>query len=447
MGIVNILIKKFIYDRHLKFSKEKLKKLQDKKLKKILKYAFKNSVFYNRLFKKNGIEYKDLDNIKLKNLPIVNKKMIMDNFNDVLTINNIKKNDIVKFIENNPNPEKMYKNKYIVVHSSGTTGEIGYYIYTKKNWELLKAVGSSRLFDSFSLKSKKYAFIGAVDGHYAGISFFLSPINEIEQLFYKHFLIIDINYPLESYINKLNEFQPDIISGYPSALDILLDYQKNKKLDINPEHIICGGEPLSTTVINEMKKHWNLKPYNFYGTSESILMGVGIGNEDIYIFDDLVIVEIKDEKILLTNLYNNTQPLIRYEINDLMSKSNIENIKWPFIHVEKISGRSEDLLWLKNKNNDYDFIHPIVVVELHLKGVQRYQLIKLSDERIKIKVVKQKSVDKKTIENSIKNKVKTIFEKKDMTNVKLDIEFVNEIKNDPVTGKFKLIKIAKTLDR
>jgi phenylacetate-CoA ligase len=410
--ILNITLKKFLYDRHLNYSKEKVKKLQNKKFNKLLKYAYQNSSFYNRLYKNEGIEYKDLDNIKLKNLPIVNKKKIMDNFNDVLTINNIKKNDIVKFIENNPNPKKMYKNKYFVVHSSGTTGEIGYYIYSNKNWELLKAVGSSRLFDSFSLKSKKYVFIGAVDGHYAGISFFLSPVNKIEQLFYEDFLIIDINYPFDSYINKLNEFQPDIISCYPSALDILLDYQKDKKLDINPEHIICGGEPLSIRVVNKVKKHWNISPYNFYGTSESILMGVGIGNDDIYIFDDLVIVEIKDEKIMLTNLYNYTQPLIRYEINDLMSKSNTENIKWPFNHVEKISGRSEDLLWLKNNDNEYDFIHPIVVVELHLKGVQRYQLIKLSDEKIKIKVVKQKTADKTAIENNVKYKFETIFEKK-----------------------------------
>jgi len=109
MGILNITLKKFLYDRHLNYSKEKVKKLQNKKFNKLLKYAYQNSSFYNRLYKNEGIEYKDLDNIKLKNLPIVNKKKIMDNFNDVLTINNIKKNDIVKFIENNPNPKKMYK--------------------------------------------------------------------------------------------------------------------------------------------------------------------------------------------------------------------------------------------------------------------------------------------------------------------------------------------------
>ncbi|MDZ7671306.1 MAG: hypothetical protein U5K53_00455 [Halanaerobiales bacterium] len=78
----------------------------------------------------------------------------------------------------------------------------------------------------------------------------------------------------------------------------------------------------------------------------------------------------------------------------------------------------------------------------NLKGVQRYQLIKLSDEKIKIKVVKQKTIDKTSIENNIKNKIETIFEKKDMTNVKLDIEFVNELKNDHVTGKFNIIKIS-----
>ncbi|MCF8009085.1 MAG: hypothetical protein K9K32_04910 [Halanaerobiales bacterium] len=290
------------------------------------------------------------------------------------------------------------------------------------------------------MKNKKYAFIGAVDGHYAGVSYFLSPIDKFEGLFYKDILIIDINYPLKSYINKLNKFQPDIISGYPSALNILLDYQENDQLDISPEHIICGGEPLLTSIINRIKNLWNLTPYNYYGTSESILMGVGIGNNDIYIFDDLVIIEIKDKKILLTNLYNYTEPLIRYEINDLISESNKENHKYQFKHINNISGRSEDLLWLKNNQNKFDFIHPIVIVEIHLKGVKKYQLIKLTDERIKIKVVKQKNADKKEIKNDIKDKIATILNKKDMTNVKLDIKFVNEIKNDPVTGKYKLIK-------
>jgi phenylacetate-coenzyme A ligase PaaK-like adenylate-forming protein len=153
VSIINILLKKFLYDRHLKYNRNEIKNLQQNRLNKLLKYSYQNSSFYNKLYKNHGINYKDLDNIKLKNLPTVNKKKIMDNFNDVLTTNNIRKNEIVKFIEENPDPKKIYKNKFVVVHSSGTTGEIDYFIYTKRDWELLKAIGSSRLFDNFPLKS------------------------------------------------------------------------------------------------------------------------------------------------------------------------------------------------------------------------------------------------------------------------------------------------------
>ncbi|MCF8009086.1 MAG: hypothetical protein K9K32_04915 [Halanaerobiales bacterium] len=118
MGIINILFKKLIYDRHLKYSKEKINKLQNEKLKKLLKYTFKNSAFYKELYKDRGLDYGDLDNIKLERLPTVNKTMIMENFNDVLTTNHIKKKNIVRFIEQKPNPKEKYKNKYFVVHSS-----------------------------------------------------------------------------------------------------------------------------------------------------------------------------------------------------------------------------------------------------------------------------------------------------------------------------------------
>ncbi|MCF8001349.1 MAG: hypothetical protein K9K76_05805, partial [Halanaerobiales bacterium] len=204
MGFINLLYKKFKYDRHLTYSKNEIEKLQREKLINLAKYAYKNSKFYKQLFKSKGITYNKLDNINIKDLPKTNKQLLMENFNDVITVDDINKNEVIDFIDKHQDPTKLLNDKYYVIHSSGTTGEIGYFIYSKKNWELLKAVGASRLFDSFGIKRKTYAFIGAVDGHYAGISFFLSPVNKFEEYFYKDFLIIDINKPLENYVNKLN---------------------------------------------------------------------------------------------------------------------------------------------------------------------------------------------------------------------------------------------------
>ncbi|HKL13148.1 MAG TPA: hypothetical protein VJ907_06035 [Halanaerobiales bacterium] len=440
MGFLNLLYQKFKYDKHLNLSEEQIKQFQKEKLKKLVKYSFKNSEFYKDLFMQSEIRYEDLEHIDLKDLPTVNKSMLMNNFNKVVTKNSITKDKVINFVDHNPKPTALLDNKFHIIHSSGTSGEIGYYIYDNKNWELLKAVGASRLFKSFGLQRKKYAFIGASDGHYAGISFFLSPVNKFEQYFYQDFLVMDINYPLNTYIDKLNKLQPDIISGYPSAINMLLDYQKNNKLNIKPNHIICGGEPLTQEAYDKIKKYWHKEPVNYYGTSESIMMGAGFGKEGIYIFDDLIILEFAGNKTYLTNLYNYTEPLIRYEMDDLIVKGEKENKKWPFTYIKNISGREEDLLWLENENNNMDFIHPIVFVELHIKGLKKIQIFKVNDLNIIFKAVPKENVKKETIKNNIVIKMDEILKKKNMKNIKLDIELVDNIPNSPQTGKHELIK-------
>ena len=440
MGFINLLYKKFQYDRHLTYSKNEIEKLQKNKLIKLVKYAYKNSKLYKQLFKSKGLTYEELEDIDIKDLPKTNKNLLMDNFNDLITVDNINKKDVINFIDDHQDPTKLLNDKYYVIHSSGTTGEIGYYIYTKNNWELLKAVGASRLFDSFGIQRKSYVFIGAVDGHYAGISFFLSPVNKFEEYFYKDFLLLDINTPLNYFIDKLNSLQPNVISGYPSAMKMLIEYQEIGQLEISPETVICGGEPLSKKIVEKIKKHWNTTPKNYYGTSESILMGIGDGNQQIYIFDDLIQLEIVEDGILLTNLYNYTEPLIRYKIDDLLVKPDKQVNKYPFTTVESVSGRQEDLLWLRNEKGKDDFIHPIVFVEFHVKGLKKIQVIKKSEVNIHIKAVKTEDSTSSQLKHRINRKLSSILKKKNMENINFSIKLVDRIKNDPQSGKYRIIK-------
>lgn len=440
MGFLNLLFKKFQYDKHLTYSKDDIEKLQRKKIIKLVKYAYKNSPFYKQLFREKGLSLNDLEDIELKDLPKTNKNLLMENFNDIITVDDIDKKDVINFIDNHPDPTELFNDKYYVIHSSGTTGEIGYYLYTQKNWELLKAVGASRLFDSFGFKKKSYAFIGAVDGHYAGISFFLSPVNKFEEYFYRDFLIIDINKPLGNYIKELNLLQPDVISGYPSAMKMLINYQQKERLDIKPDTVICGGEPLSKEATEKIEKHWETTPKNYYGTSESILMGIGEGNQEMYIFDDLVKLELVEDGILLTNLYNYTEPLIRYKIDDLVITSDKKEKKWPFTTIKSVSGREEDLLWLRNKEGELDFVHPIVFVEFHVKGLKKFQIIKKNEVNIQVKTVKTEDISVSSLKEKMTEKLSTMLNKKNMDNVNIRIRLVQNIENDSQSGKFRLIK-------
>ena len=46
---------------------------------------------------------------------------------------------------------------------------------------------------------------------------------------------MDINRPLQNYVNVLNEFKPQILTGYPNGIKILAELQKKGTLNIYPK--------------------------------------------------------------------------------------------------------------------------------------------------------------------------------------------------------------------
>ncbi|WP_313129840.1 hypothetical protein [Anaerocolumna sp.] len=46
-------------------------------------------------------------------------------------------------------------------------------------------------------------------------------------------------------VDELNAFQPAMLGGYPTILELLIDEQKCGRLRINPVIIMTGGEYLS----------------------------------------------------------------------------------------------------------------------------------------------------------------------------------------------------------
>lgn len=444
MGIPRILYYKFKLDRNLKKTRQQIKELQEKKLHNLLFYAYDHSKFYQKLYQKNDITRNDLSEIKIEELPVVNKEMVMNNFNDIVTRKNISREKVEKFLEEKPAPTSLLENKYRVIHTSGSTGRLGYFLYNKREWDLIKAV-SLRMFNNFGLKPKKYAFIGASDGHYAGISLFLSPINHLEEIFYDDYLIMNINKPLGKYLKELDKLNPHNLTGYSSAISMLAEKQLKKELNISPDTIIGGGEPFFKKDREKIKEAWGVEPVNYYAASESLMIGIERPKANaLYILDDINYIELEDDRTLLTNLYNYTQPLIRYQISDILipeekEKSNSPQ-DWPFRRVKKLLGRREDKIWFKNKSGDKDFIHPVVLVEFYVAGLEKFQIIQNSKESFIIKTVISKKYSDTAVQDKIIKKMKGILQDKNLSNVDFQVKKVSDIPPDPETGKFKLIK-------
>jgi len=420
-----------------KFSKKKILRLQHKRLVKIVKHAIKNSKFYREQYKKAGITLKNVNNLKIKDLPVIDKKIMMENFDDLICVKGVKRKDLEKFIAKNPETEKIYKGKYRIIHSSGSSGKIGIYVYDNRAWTILKALAMSRVTKTKInfFKKHRLAFIGAMGGHYAGISLAASA----PRFLFKT-LTVNINSPLQEIIKKVDKFKPDTITGYSSGAYILAEEQLKGNINIKPKRILCSGDALTPMMAKKITEAFGVKPTNYYASSESVCMAAQCEeHKDLHLFNDWHVFEIEKEMLILSNLYNFAQPLIRYRMNDdLMPDNKPCKCGWPFPVIRIIAGRSEEFLWFEKKNGEKDFLHPCTLVEFFVEGLEKFQFIQTEKNTIKINAVifgKKDSVIK-----AMRSRMNEILRAKKLQNtVKIDIAIVKDIKNDEKTGKFKLI--------
>ena len=168
---------------------------------------------------------------------------------------------------------------------------------------------------------------------------------------------------------------------------------------------------------------------------------VGAGSswyQGMYLFDDMNYVEVDDKgHLILTPLYNPLFPLIRYRLDDLVEGfSRTGRGELPFTHIDRILGRDEDILWFRNEDGNPDFLHPLVLDDLNVKGLTSYQFIQKNDELFYVDCIMESS-DPAT-EGEIRRQLDEMLRRKKMQNVHYEIFHRSRLQRNPKSGKIPL---------
>jgi phenylacetate-coenzyme A ligase PaaK-like adenylate-forming protein len=133
---------------------------------------------------------------------------------------------------------------------------------------------------------------------------------------------------LAEIVAGLNAVQPVMLSGYASALHSLVPEAHAGRLRITPKRVMSASEPLLAHMRRAIEDTWGVRVGNMWAASEGGGLGVPCDHSETHLSEDLHIFEFVDDagqpvpsgqtsaKVLLTNLYNHAQPLIRYELTD-----------------------------------------------------------------------------------------------------------------------------------
>jgi phenylacetate-CoA ligase len=181
---------------------------------------------------------------------------------------------------------------------------------------------------------------------------------------------------------------------------LLAQEQLKGNITIRPERIICTSDPLTHEMIEAITQAFGREPVNLYAASESLSMAAQCQpQENLHWFTDWHIFEAVDDalrpvaagtpgNLLLTNLYNYTQPLIRYQMPDeIVMNEEPCGCSLPFPTIRTLAGRQEDFLWYDTADGKRDYIHPIVLVELFVAGLKKFQVIQTGRDEMLMKVM------------------------------------------------------------
>lgn len=339
---------------------------QARSLAALREHARTTSPFYQRF-------HKGLDDAPLSELPVLTKTMLMEHFDDIVTSRDLHLPEVQAFLTG-MRPGELYRDRYYVAATGGTTGRPGVFAWRPDEWAGVLASYSrpyawGRAPLSLTRRARMAVVSSTTPWHQSALV-----ASTVDSPFVPT-LRLDAGTPLEELTARLDAFQPQMLVGYASILRLLADAQAEDQLHIAPTATFSASEVLTEATRRSIDHAWGHQPFNVYAATET----AGIAAEcehhtGLHLFEDLVVTEIVDEnhhpvsagefgaKVLVTVLGSRTIPLIRYEMSDSVRLSTAGPCPcgMPFLRLDTIQGREQEALRLTGTSGTDIVVQPIV---------------------------------------------------------------------------------------
>ncbi|HUL81177.1 MAG TPA: hypothetical protein VL131_03485 [Gammaproteobacteria bacterium] len=425
--------------REKKLSRPEFEVAKLEKFRRLVRHVNERSPYYRRIIAERKI---DLGRCTPSDFPVLTKTLLMQNFDEIATAPGVTKQAIADFLTRSHDARELFLGKYRVIHTSGSSGEVGYFVYSPLDW--IRGVHWERGPRPQRKRKGKFrlAYYAAIDGHYAGVTM----IRSIDSGIAKWFVDVgcfEVNTPLAEVIAGLNEFQPDFLSGYTTAMKILAERQRAGELKL--EYLIgmvTAGEATTEADRVFLEQTFGCPLVNSYGCSEHLGMGGSMpGSPNIVLQDHELIFEFYPDHSVVTNLFNYTLPLIRYRMADILRP--VDSGKHsPYLVIESLVGRNELQPVFKTADGGEDFVSPHTINEIFVAGVTRFQMHLLGPDAFRFMVCLDNALDTEQRAAAIKgvsDRLREILARKRMDNVRYDVLAVDDLPVNPRTRKFQLI--------
>ncbi|WP_327248257.1 phenylacetate--CoA ligase PaaK [Streptomyces sp. NBC_01320] len=419
-----------LLDAAERLGRPELQALQLERLRATLQHAYDHVGFYRAAFDKAGLRPDDCRSLAdLARFPFTTKADLRDNY-----------------------PFGMFavpEDQVRRIHaSSGTTGRPTVVGYTQRDLDTWADVVARSIRAAGGRPGQKVhvaygygLFTGGLGAHYGA-----------ERL---GCTVIPASGGMTSrQVQLIQDFRPDIIMITPSYMLTLLDEFERQGVDPRTTSLkvgIFGAEPWTQEMRREIEERFAIDAVDIYGLSEVI--GPGVAQECVETKDGLhiwedhfypevvdpftgeVLPEGEDGELVFTSLTKEAMPVIRYRTRDLTRL--LPGTARAFRRMEKVTGRSDDLVILRGVN-----LFPTQIEEIVLRtpGVAPHFQLRLTREgRLDALTVRAEARAESTPDQRAHAARAIAAAVKDGIGVSVGVEIVDPETLERSVGKFKRI--------
>jgi len=348
------------------WSSDQVERAQRASLHRLLLHAAEDSPFHRRRL--SGIDLADIEPTDLSMLPVMTKTDMMDALDDVFTDRRLHRRDVESALTATAFEPVPILDDYIALASGGCSGRRGLFVFDQAAISsYLTALARPPIEgpppSNMTPGPLRIALVAAPSALHA--TGFFAALTSIDG-WPARYELVPATLPIADIVDRLNALQPPVLAGYASMLARLALEARAGRLRIAPTQVAPSSETLLPEMRSLISDVFGAPVFDMFACTEG-LVGKAAPDDDVFVFNtDMCIVEFVDAdyrpvppgvpsvKALVTNLYNLTQPLIRYELTDVF-------IRQPDAadhgHVRaRVQGRSDDVL-----RYDTVHVHPIVI--------------------------------------------------------------------------------------
>ena len=338
-------------------------------------------------------------------LPVTTKQQMMARFDDWVTDREITLAAARAFVANPDLIGEPFLGQYLAATTSGTTGTPGIFLLDER-YLAVNAALQLRIFTSWLTASEIIRILGrgmrtaqvfATNGHFIGIAG-ATRYRRTNRWLAKRYRVFSVQAPLPELVARLNRFRPAVLIGYATVIALLAAEQEAGRLRIAPILVIPTAEGLAEREYRRIATAFGAKVRDLYGATESGYAAYGCTSGWLHVNSDWAVLEPVDadfcsvppgtlsHTVLLSNLANRVQPILRYDLGDRVVQRQDPcpcGNPLPAIHVQ---GRAADVLTFPSARGEPVVIPPLALELDQVPGIEVVQIVQSAPTTLRVRL-------------------------------------------------------------